>query len=207
MTFITFYMITDSEGEKLVRIARAAVETYLQGAVVSSAYDRIRTSDKLGVFVTLNNCNEHGDKKLRGCIGFILPEKELYQSIIEAAIAAATHDPRFPPLVITELPRIIFELSLLTQPQLVQVSDPAEYYDHVRIGIDGLILTWKKGSGLLLPQVAKEFSWDIEEYLLNLCHKAGATPGAWALPEAKLYKFQAQIYRESEPKGKVIRLQ
>ena len=207
MTFFTFYMITDSEGEKLVRIAREAVETYLQEAVVPSADNRIGTSDKRGVFVTLNNCNERGEEKLRGCIGFILPEKELYQSVVEAAIAAATCDPRFPPLVITELPRIIFELSLLTPPQLVQVSDPAEYYDNIRIGIDGLILTWNKGSGLLLPQVAKEFSWDIEEYLLNLCHKAGATPEAWALQESKLYKFQAQIYRESEPKGKVIRLQ
>jgi AMMECR1 domain-containing protein len=40
-----------------------------------------------------------------------------------------------------------------------------------------------------------------------LCYKGGTTPDAWVLPESKLYKFQAQVYIESEPKGRVIRLQ
>ncbi len=200
-------MINDSQGEQLVRTAREAVESYLgQQTVLPSVGNRTAASDKMGVFVTIISWNEHGGGGLRGCIGFPLPEKALYPSVVEAAISAATCDPRFPPLAKTELPRIIFELSFLTQPQLVQVADPAEFYDHIKIGRDGLILTCRKGSGLLLPQVAKEFGWDIEEYLLNLCQKAGTTPDAWVLPDSKLYKFEAQIYRESEPKGKVFRL-
>jgi uncharacterized protein (TIGR00296 family) len=127
--------------------------------------------------------------------------------VVEAAIAAATSDPRFPPLVKTELPKTIFEVSLLTPPQLIQVTHPAEYYNHIKIGRDGLILKWKNGLGLLLPQVAKEWGWTIDQYLLNICYKAGTTPNVLALPESKLYKFQAQVYRESEPMKKVIRLQ
>lgn len=200
-------MLNDSEGVQLVRIAREAVETYLGEAVVLSTEGRIATSDKMGVFVTLNHLDEKGEENLRGCIGFPLPEKELIQSVVEAAIAAATCDPRFPPLAKTDLPRTIFELSFMTQPQLIQVARPAEYYNHIKIGRDGLILKCEKGSGLLLPQVAKELGWDIDEYLLNLCCKAGVTADAWVLPESKLYKFQAQVYRESEPNGKVIRLQ
>ncbi len=202
-----FPMINDYEGEQLVKIAREAVETYIRRAMVPVKDDRIVFSDKMGVFVTLNHLNENGEEHLRGCIGFPLPEKGLYQSVVEAAIGAATIDPRFSPLVESELSRIIFELSFLTPPQLIQVVHPTDYYDHIKIGRDGLILRWEKGSALLLPQVAKRFGWDVDEFLLNLCYKGGTTPDAWVLPESKLYKFQAQVYIESEPRGRVIRLQ
>lgn len=207
MISFIFPMINDYEGEQLVKIAREAVETYIRRAMVPAKDDRIVFSDKMGVFVTLNHLNENGEEHLRGCIGFPLPEKGLYQSVVEAAIGAATIDPRFSPLVESELSRIIFELSFLTPPQLIQVVHPTDYYDHIKIGRDGLILRWEKGSALLLPQVAKRFGWDVDEFLLNLCYKGGTTPDAWVLPESKLYKFQAQVYIESEPKGRVIRLQ
>jgi uncharacterized protein (TIGR00296 family) len=177
-------MISNSDGEKLVRIAREAVETFLGNAVVLSVEDRVATLERMGVFVTLSHLDNKGEESLRGCIGFPLPEKELSQSVVEAAIAAATSDPRFPPMVKTELPRTIFEVSLLTPPQLIQVTHPAEYYNHIKIGRDGLILKWENGSGLLLPQVAKEWGWNIDQYLLNICYKAGTTPNVLALPES-----------------------
>jgi uncharacterized protein (TIGR00296 family) len=200
-------MISNSDGEKLVRMAREAVETFLGKAVVLSVDNRVAPLERMGVFVTLSHLDNKGEESLRGCVGFPLPEKELSQSVVEAAIAAATNDPRFPPLVKTELPKTIFEVSLLTCPQLIQVTHPTEYYNHIKIGRDGLILKWENGSGLLLPQVAKEWGWSIDQYLLNICYKAGTTPDVLALPESKLYKFQAQVYRESEPMKKVIRLQ
>lgn len=200
-------MINNSDGEKLVRMAREAVETFLGKAVVLCADNRVAALERMGVFVTLSQLDNKGEESLRGCIGFPLPEKELSQFVVEAAIAAATSDPRFPPLVKTELPKIIFEVSLLTSPQLIQVTHPAEYYNHIKIGRDGLILKWENGSGLLLPQVAKEWGWSIDQYLLNICYKAGTTPNVLALPESKLYKFQSRVYRESEPMKKVIRLQ
>jgi uncharacterized protein len=199
-------MINDYEGEQLVKIAREAVELYVRMAVVAPVDTRKIFSDKMGVFVTINRLNEQGEEHLRGCIGFPLPEKGLYQSVVEAAIGAATIDPRFSPLVESDLSRIIFELSLLTPPQLIQVAHPTEYYDHIKIGRDGLMLSWKNGSALLLPQIAKRLGWDVDEFLLNLCYKGGTTPDAWVLPGTKLYKFQAQVYAESEPRGKVVRL-
>jgi uncharacterized protein len=202
-----FLMISDYEGEQLVKIAREAVELYVRMAVVAPIDNRKIFSDNMGVFVTINHLSEHGEEHLRGCIGFPFPGQGLYQSVVEAAIGAATIDPRFSPLVESELPRIIFELSLLTPPQPIQVVHPTEYYDHIKIGRDGLILRWENGSALLLPQVAKRFGWDVDEFLLNLCYKGGTTPDAWVLPGTKLYKFQAQVYIESEPGGKVVRLQ
>jgi uncharacterized protein len=202
-----FLMINDYEGEQLVKIAREAVELYVRMAVVAPIDNRKIFSDNMGVFVTINHLGENGEEHLRGCIGFPFPGQGLYQSVVEAAVGAATIDPRFSPLVESELPRIIFELSLLTPPQPIQVVHPREYYDHIKIGRDGLILRWENGSALLLPQVAKRFGWDVDEFLLNLCYKGETTPDAWVLPGTKLYKFQAQVYIESEPGGKVVRLQ
>jgi uncharacterized protein len=200
-------IISDHEGEQLVKIARQAVETFLIDNVVLSIPDENAFAEKMGVFVTLIKLNgKTGQGGLRGCIGFPLPEKRLFESVVEAAITAATGDPRFPPLAQTELPRTVFEVSILTPLELIQVKHPSEYYEHIKVGRDGLVLRWEGGSGLLLPQVAEEMGWDIDDYLSNICYKAGAAADTWVMPTSKLYKFQAFVYREVEPKGKVIRL-
>ena len=90
---------------------------------------------------------------------------------------AATQDPRFSPVDKKELADIVFEVSILTPPVEIKVQNPVEYLNVIKIGRDGLILTWRDGSGLLLPQVPVELKWDTEEYLANLCYKAGAPPG------------------------------
>jgi len=67
-------------------------------------------------------------------------------------------------------------------------------------------LRWRYGSGLLLPQVPRELNWNIDEYLANICYKAGAPLDALLDPESKLYKFQALVFKEVEPNGKVTML-
>jgi uncharacterized protein (TIGR00296 family) len=197
-------MISEKEAEQLVRLARTAVQKYLEESVFISSNNCKTLSQKMGVFVTLNHLNSKNEKSLRGCIGFPLPEKELHQAVVEAAIAAATQDPRFPPIDRTELGNIIFEISLLTTPEEIKVQNPKDYPNQIKIGKDGLILKWRHGSGLLLPQVPVELKWDVDEYLANICYKAGALPDTWLMPESKLYKFQALVYKESEPCGKVL---
>jgi uncharacterized protein (TIGR00296 family) len=200
-------MISENEGEQLVKLARRAVEKYLEDSVIIYSDNCKIFSQKMGVFVTLNYLNSKNEESLRGCIGFPLPEKELYQAVVEAAIAAATQDPRFPPIDRNELTNIIFELSLLTTPEEIKVQNPKDYPNHIKIGRDGLILQWRHGSGLLLPQVPVELKWDVDEYLANICYKAGVLPDTWLIPGSKLYKFQALVYKESEPRGKVLLVQ
>lgn len=195
-------MFSDTEGASLVRLARQAVEDYLDKSIIIEP----ETSDarKFGVFVTLNQVTRTKEY-LRGCIGFPLPEKRLHQSVVHAAVAAATQDPRFPPVSRKELDSITFEVSVLTVPEEVRTS-PHQYRDQIRIGQDGLILRWKYGSGLLLPQVPVELQWDVEEYLANICNKAGAPPDVWLDPSSKLFRFQAMVFKELEPRGPVTRL-
>lgn len=212
-------MISDRDGEKAVLLARRAVESYLQGHG-SSSYDSgdysvLNNNDfegfsgnieGHGVFVTLNSFNSNNEEHLRGCIGFPIPRSSLGYSIIDSAVAAATQDPRFPPVTKEELGDIIFEVSILTVPKEVEVMNPTEYLNIIKIGIDGLILKWRFGSGLLLPQVPVELKWDVEEYLENLCYKAGAPPDAWLMPDSKILSFQAIIFKESKPNGRVVRV-
>ncbi|AFU58719.1 AMMECR1 domain protein [Candidatus Nitrososphaera gargensis Ga9.2] len=198
-------LISDSEGAELVRLARKAVETYLrESVIIQPEQDAGRAA---GVFVTLNYLTRNKEEHLRGCIGFPLPEKELYQSVVEAAIAAATEDPRFPPVDKQELDSIIFEVSVLTPPEEIRTKSAADYRKEIKIGRDGLVLRWRYGSGLLLPQVPVELKWNVDQYLANICYKAGAPADAWLDPASKLYRFQAIVFKEVEPRGKVTRLE
>lgn len=214
-------MMLDQDGEKAVRLARRVVESHLRessssgSAYVADFKNNNNTSDEsynlngntgCGVFVTLNYLDSNKQEHLRGCIGFPMAEKSLYYSIIDASIAAATQDPRFPPVNKNELAEIIFEVSILTPPVEIKVQNPKDYLNVIKVGRDGLILKWKDGSGLLLPQVPVELNWDTEEYLANLCYKAGAPPDIWLMSDSKLFSFQANIYKESYPNGNVIRM-
>lgn len=210
-------MILDGEGEKAVKLARTAVEEHLDLLASSGSshgnannqYDNFGlnlAAKSYGVFVTLHYINIDKQQRLRGCVGFPIAEKTLYRSIIDASIAAATQDPRFPPVNKKELAEIVFEVSILTPPKEIEVQNPMEYLNAVKIGRDGLILAWRHGSALLLPQVPVELNWDVEEYLANLCYKAGAPPDIWLMDDSKIYSFQANIYRESVPNGNVLRV-
>src|SRR5688572_18991111 len=64
-------------------------------------------SEPAGAFVTL-----HIDAALRGCIGTFQAEQPLAGTVREMAVAAASRDPRFPPLDAAELPEVSFEISV-----------------------------------------------------------------------------------------------
>jgi len=198
--------LTDDEGAFLVRLARRSIEEYLMKRV--KIKPPVETPESLkvkrGVFVTLNSL-VRGVKELRGCIGFPYPTNPLVEATIESAIEAAVGDPRFPPVTLKEMDNIVVEVSVLTKPELIVVSNPRELPKVIRIGVDGLIVERGFYKGLLLPQVPVEWGWDEEEFLSNACMKAGLTPDSWLLKDTKVYKFQAEIFEEEEPRGQVKR--
>ena len=198
------FQLTLDEGTYLVRLARQAVAQYLDfGRRIPVPKDvGEKLIQKCGVFVTLNIVRR-GSEELRGCIGYPTPELPLVEATIDAAISAATRDPRFPPVDKNELERIIVEVSVLTPPSLIRVVDSRDYPREVEIGKDGLIVEHGLFKGLLLPQVPLEWKWDCEEFICHCCMKAGLPPEAWVLPETKIYKFQAIIFKENTPKGEV----
>ena len=154
--------LSDSDGIILVKTARKAVTEFLSNGnkMKMEADLEKKFSFNSGVFVTLNKADG-----LRGCIGFPMPVKKLSRAIVDGAIAAATEDPRFPPVATKELDSITFEVTVLTPPMEIDVSDPIEYLSKIKVGRDGLIIRHSSYSGLLLPQVPVEYGWNVEEFL------------------------------------------
>jgi uncharacterized protein (TIGR00296 family) len=192
-----------SEGERLVRAARNAIELYLRSPNFNSSIIEKSLSefnDNAGVFVTIEH---YPTMSLRGCIGFPRAVGPIKKTIIDAAIAAATEDPRFIPLSHVELDDIIIEVSILTEPELIG-GKPSEIKKQIKIGRDGLIIEYGYESGLLLPIVAVEQKWNEEEFLNNVCIKAGLSENTWKHGNATLYKFSTQVFREESPNGNVI---
>jgi AmmeMemoRadiSam system protein A len=181
--------LTDDEKKFLLGLARKSIVHYLsKGKVLEIEVDNPRLKEKRGAFVTL-----HIDGQLRGCIGYPLPYKALYQTIMEVAVAAATEDYRFMPLSEEELKDLSIEISVLTLPR--KVEKPEE----VVVGKHGIIITKGLHKGLLLPQVPIEYNWDLETYLNHGCLKAGLPPNEWKRG-VSLEVFEAEVFSEDDYK-------
>jgi uncharacterized protein len=200
------FQLTDEEGKFLVNLARQTVKEYLNNGNVLQVTQNIsaKLMEPCGVFVTINRFYD-GTKRLRGCIGLPYPTTPLAKAVIEAAISASTQDPRFSPVSINELDQIVFEVSVMTPPELVKADKPTDYLTKIKVGRDGLILEHGYNKGLLLPQVPVDLNWNEEEFLCQTAMKAGLQPDAWLLKNTKLYSFQAIIFEEETPNGTIVR--
>lgn len=190
------FTLTDEQGACLAKLARRAIE--------SPSKDFDDTDDPVlrencGVFITLTI-----NDSLRGCIGLPYPTTPLHDAVIQAARSAAYEDPRFPPVNKSEINNIIIEVSVLTSPELIEVP-PSELPDSILVGRDGLIIERGWNKGLLLPQVPVEWGWDSEQFLSQCCVKAGLPPNAWKQQGTKIYTFQAILFKEETPSGKINR--
>ena len=169
----------------LLDLARTALEHHFKTGKTLKVHIKDKTLlEKRGAFVTLK-----ANQKLRGCIGYPLPYKSLYETIIDAAVQAATQDYRFPSLTEEELPDTKIEISILSLPE--NVTDINE----IKIGKHGIIISKGYQKGLLLPQVPVEWNWNLETYLRHGCLKAGLDEDAWK-KGAKIQKFTAEVFSE-----------
>lgn len=176
-------MITDTQKHTLVDIARAAVASAVTGQPRADT-ELDDPPPASGAFVTLK---KHGE--LRGCIGTLECRAPLAVEIARVAISAAREDPRFDPVVPSELNDLDVEVSILGPLEPIDPRDP----DAIVIGRHGLVVEQGWRRGLLLPQVATEWNWNREEFLAHTCRKAGLLPDAWTRG-AKVYRFVADVF-------------
>src|SRR5262249_28823191 len=127
-------------------------------------------SARRGAFVTL-----YRGGKLRGCVGQVENPAPLAESIIRAAINAALHDPRFPPVALEEIATTEIEISVLSP--LEEIAPAA-----IRSGEHGVLVVRPPNRGLLLPKVASGRRWSGLRLLEETCTKAGLTRDAWRDP-------------------------
>lgn len=192
-------MLTKKEGELAVKLARESIEKYLRGENTEVGDLPPVFNEMRGVFVTLKKT----DDSLRGCIGYPYPIKRLKDAIVDSAISAATQDPRFPSVRLSEMDDIVVEVTILTEPMKLKCP-PREIPNHIEIGKHGLIVKYGPYQGLLLPQVPVEHGMDVIDFLSHTCMKAGLPPDMWLDERAEVYCFEGQIFEEEEPRGKVV---
>jgi len=185
--------LTNEERGTLLRLARAAIEAHCAGrppetfkgqAPFPPVTFSARLRARAGVFVTLHRRGE-----LRGCVGFVETALPLYRAVEQAAVAAASEDPRFPPLLAEDLPELAIEISVLSAPLAIAP-------ERIQIGVHGLIVTQGRARGLLLPQVAVERNWSAQRFLEETCRKAGLALDAWRRG-ARVEAFEADVFGEN----------
>jgi AmmeMemoRadiSam system protein A len=169
----------------LLALARSAVEVAVGASGELQAVEAGVLRERRGAFVTLRKPDG-----LRGCIGRIEPDAPLSIMLPEVARQAALDDPRFPPVQAAELPDIRIEVSLLTPPA------PVAHPPDIVVGRDGLIVAARGHRGLLLPQVAVEYGWSVDEFLAHTCRKAGLPALAWREKNVRVLSFQAEVFGE-----------
>ena len=183
-------LLTTDEGEMALRLARSAIEYQIAKKPKPLFTLAPVFREKRGIFVTLTKAGE-----LRGCIGFPYPVMQLGDAIEDAAVAAATGDPRFPPVHRDELASIRLEVTILTVPIPLE-GEPGKRFEKVSVGRHGLIVRGRGMSGLLLPQVATEYGWDSMTFLDHTCIKAGLPAGCWTNASIEILTFEGQIFTE-----------
>ena len=181
------HVLAIDEQRELLRIARATLKEHARsGKLPPGKPHRDRLLVPAAVFVTL-----HRDGDLRGCIGTTSPDRPIYRAVQEMAVAAATRDPRFPPVGNDEIQAIDIEISVLGVLQ--RVASPTE----IVIGRDGVVIEGRGHRGLLLPQVAVESGWDAQSFVERCCQKAGLSRDAWRTGDLEISVFPTQVFSEA----------
>ena len=177
-------------GATLIAIARAAIAAGLgQPQVVAKGAAWLQEPG--ATFVTLTQRGQ-----LRGCIGTLQAHRSVLEDVQANAVAAATRDPRFPPLAAEELGHTRIEVSLLSQMQPLDFGSESDATAQLRPGIDGVLLEFGHHRSTFLPQVWEQLP-DRREFMAQLKQKAGLPANFWA-DGVRLQRYTVAKWKEPE---------
>jgi AmmeMemoRadiSam system protein A len=181
-------LATRDHGDALVALAAEAItEGLLEGAPtppdLASQPGPLRVNG--AAFVTLTK-----DGQLRGCIGSVGANRPLALDVVANAWAAASRDPRFPPVTLEDLPELTLSVSVLTTPVPMTFTDQTDLLSQIRPGVDGLIFMDAGRRGLFLPQVWESLP-SAPAFLAHLKQKAGLPLDHWS-GSVRVERFEAR---------------
>jgi AmmeMemoRadiSam system protein A len=185
--------LTDREKQILLHLGRDAMDRAVKRKEsskldINSLTPRLRENGASFVTITIHDV-------LRGCIGALEAYQPLANDVREHAIAAALQDPRFPPVVESELTRIRLEVSCLTTSQLLEYSSGEDLLVKLNPHKDGVVLKDGHRRATFLPQVWEKIP-DPADFLDHLCDKMGARKNLWRDTKLQVYVYQVEEFRE-----------
>lgn len=180
----------DAERAELLQLARESIRTVVTtGRLPDYVTDSPWFLEPAAVFVTLRAAptDDEPEGALRGCVGQIEADAPLFAAVQDAAVKAATIDPRFYPVSAAEVDGLSIEVSVLSPMR------PIKALDQIQVGRDGLLIIGERRRGLLLPEVAVAYGWDERQFVRYLCRKATLPDDAWP-NHARLYAFTTESF-------------
>ena len=180
-------MLDPKQQKALLHLARMSIEAAAHQRAPALIEAKNSYPAGCGAFVSLHR-NNH---ELRGCIGCLTSALPLFDVVSNMAKSAALSDPRFEPLEPEDVSKVTIEISVLSPPVLVENEGT------LQVGVHGLVVERGSRRGVLLPQVATNFGWDIPTFIAQTCHKANVSLLDYQSGEAKLLCFSAQVFSES----------
>jgi MEMO1 family protein len=184
---------TAAERKFLLELARKTLKSTTSGGGLSKPKaDTVpsRLKEAKGSFVTLTEGGQ-----LRGCIGNILPDRPLFEAVVDNAQSAALHDSRFPPVTPDEVDKIHIEISVLTEPRPLAFSSSEDLLGKLQPHNDGVVLKIGSRSATFLPQVWGQLP-DKIEFLNHLAQKAGGAPSDWRGKDVSVSIYHAEAFEE-----------
>jgi len=186
---------SQKQGQVLVKLARKTIMEKLGKKMASGKSDRLSYSlqdncykARRGTFVTLKIGG-----RLRGCIGSLTSNESIRTGITRNALNAAFRDPRFPPLTAAEFEHVDIEISILTEPHLLEYTDYSDLLAKLRINVDGVIIRKGSYNATFLPQVWKQLP-EPDIFLSRLCAKAGLSADSWQNTKLEVLTYQVQYF-------------
>jgi uncharacterized protein len=180
-------MLDDIDRSVLLKLARATLEAYFaRESTPVCPQPSAALLERKGAFVSL-----HRGDELRGCIGQLFPDRELYKIVQHCALSAALEDTRFIAVEREELDALCIEISVLTPFNRIRSIEEVE------VGRHGLYIVRGGFRGLLLPQVATQYNWDRNTFLEHTCLKSGLPQSAWQDPKTIIHTFEADVFSDS----------
>jgi MEMO1 family protein len=179
----------DIEKNLLFAIARNSIKSKLSLTRIKEP-DEKTIPDKLklqmGAFVTLKI-----NGALRGCIGRFTSSDPLFEVVKASAISSAFEDPRFSPLTRDEYEKTDIEITVLGPLKKINSID------EIVLGKHGIYIKKDFRSGTMLPQVATENGWTVEQFLgYTSRDKAGLGWDGWK--DAELFIYEGIVLEENK---------
>ncbi|MGR5068337.1 MULTISPECIES: AmmeMemoRadiSam system protein A [Vibrio] len=176
MSVISSQILNKDELTQLLNIANDTIQLSFSDEPVlppnlGECLPRLR---ELGAsFVTLKVFGE-----LQGCIGSIVAQGPLALDVYDKTLASAFEDSRFAPLTKRQLPHLSIEVSVLSQPERLEVASEQALMDYLAKHKVGLILSYQHQRALFLPQVWEQLPSPID-FVQQLKRKAGWPASFW----------------------------
>jgi AmmeMemoRadiSam system protein A len=191
------FELADDDQQQLLRLARRQLEATAAGeGLVATSPSKLspRLSGPGAAFVSIY---VHGE--LRGCmIDQFDAHEPLHANVLRNTQLAAEGDPRFPPITTSDLPDTRLEISVVHRIRQVAFSSHEELLRALTPFEDGVILSADGRLATFLPSVWQTYP-SPEEFLTQLCLKAGLAADRWQLrPYPAVQTYAALAFGEPE---------